>query len=105
MQAYQPSVFARDDTFFGVCQALGEDFGFNPTYLRVALCIPLLYAPVTVIAAYAIAGVVVALSRVLFPNPRIPVDANDTVWLHQPAAEPAPRRNDEVEEEMMAVAA
>ena len=31
------SIIARDDTLLGVCFALGEDFGFNPVYLRVPL--------------------------------------------------------------------
>ena len=35
MHAAQPSLFRRPDTFFGVCEALGEDFGFNPIFLRV----------------------------------------------------------------------
>ena len=27
----------RSYTFLGVCEAIGEDFGFNPNYLRVPL--------------------------------------------------------------------
>ena len=29
------SIIARDDTLLGVCQAIGEDFGFHPNFLRV----------------------------------------------------------------------
>ena len=65
------NVFARDDTFFGVCQALGEDLGFNPNYLRVAFALPLLYAPLATLAVYAALAVVVVLLRVLVPNPRV----------------------------------
>ena len=72
-QTFQPSVFARDDTFFGVCHALGEDFGFNPNYLRAALAVGLFWNPVAMVAAYAGAGLVVAATRWLYPNPRIPV--------------------------------
>ena len=64
------NVFARDDTFFGVCQAIGEDLGFNPNYLRIGFALPLLYAPVATLAAYAALAVVVILLRVLVPNPR-----------------------------------
>ncbi len=64
------NVFARDDTFFGVCQALGEDLGFNPNYLRVAFALPLLYAPLATLAVYAALAVVVVLLRLLVPNPR-----------------------------------
>ena len=64
------NVFTRDDTFFGVCQAIGEDLGFNPNYLRIGFALPLLYAPVATLAVYAALAVVVVLLRVLVPNPR-----------------------------------
>ncbi len=64
------NVFARDDTFFGVCQAIGEDLGFNPNYLRIAFALPLLYAPVATLAVYAALAVLVVLLRVVVPNPR-----------------------------------
>lgn len=47
----------RDDTLLGVCQALGEDFGFNPVYLRIALGVSLIVAPVAVVAGYLAAAV------------------------------------------------
>ena len=68
MQTAQPTLFARDDTFFGICEALGQDFGFNPLYLRATFAVFLLVAPVTVLAVYAGTGVVVGLSRLAFPN-------------------------------------
>ena len=64
------NVFARDDTFFGVCQAIGEDLGFNPNYLRVAFALPLLYAPMTTIGAYLGLALLVLLTRLVLPNPR-----------------------------------
>jgi phage shock protein C len=78
------NVFARDDTFFGVCQAIGEDLGFNPNYLRIAFALPLLYAPVTTLAVYAALAAVVVLLRLIVPNPRRapspqPEDAGDAV--------------------------
>lgn len=63
------SLFARDDTFFGVCQGLGEDLGFDPNILRLALAVPLFFNPVATIAGYAIAGVVVFAVRRLVPEP------------------------------------
>ena len=36
MQALPRNPFTREDTLFGVCEALGEDFRFNPLLLRVA---------------------------------------------------------------------
>lgn len=64
------NVFARDDTFFGVCQALGEDLGFNPNYLRIAFALPLLYAPVATLAVYFALAVVILTLRLVVPNPR-----------------------------------
>ena len=70
MQTAQPSLFAREDTFFGVCQGLGEDLGFNPLYLRLAFTLALFLNPVAALGGYAAAGVVVLAARLLFPNPR-----------------------------------
>ena len=55
----------RSDTILGVCEAIGQDFGFNPTYLRLAFIAPLFVAPVPAIAAYLGLGVVVAATRFL----------------------------------------
>ncbi len=70
MQTAQPSLLARDDTFFGVCQAIGDDFGFNPNWLRVALPLLLFFHPVATLAGYAAAGVIVFVTRWLYPEPR-----------------------------------
>ena len=78
-QTFQPSVFARDDTFFGVCHALGEDLGFNPNWLRAALAVGLFWNPVAMVAAYAAAGLVVAGTRWVYPNPRIPMPAEPQI--------------------------
>lgn len=77
MQSYQPAIFWREDTLFGVCEALGEDFRFNPSWLRAALAIGLLWSPLTMIYAYLGLAVLVLLTRLIAPNPR-------------PAARPAP---------------
>jgi phage shock protein C len=61
----------RDDTFLGVCQAIGDDFGFSPDWLRVLFGAGVLYSPLAAIAAYCALGVVVALSRIIAPNQRI----------------------------------
>ena len=64
------SLIRRDDTFLGVCQAIGEDFGFNPVYLRIAFAAPMLFAPLAAIAAYFALGAVVLVSRLLAPRPK-----------------------------------
>ena len=55
----------RSDTILGVCEAIGQDFGFNPTYLRLAFIAPLFVAPVPAIAGYLALGLVVAATRLL----------------------------------------
>ncbi len=62
------TLFARSDTFFGVCEAIGQDFGFNPNWLRVAFAVPLIYSPVLAIAAYIVVGLIVAASHFAFPR-------------------------------------
>jgi phage shock protein C len=102
MQTAQPSLFLRDDTFFGVCEALGEDFGFNPLFLRITFAVALIWNPVAVVAAYLGAGVVVAASRWLVPNARLAAAPQPSA----DAAHEAPMmNNDDVESEALAVAA
>jgi phage shock protein PspC (stress-responsive transcriptional regulator) len=68
MSTSQVSFLARDDTMFGVCEAIGEDFGFNPFYLRVLLAFLIFWNPVVVISAYIVAGVAIAALRWMVPN-------------------------------------
>ena len=102
MQDYQPSVIARDDTFFGVCHALGEDFRFPPNLLRLALALALFWNPAAAIGAYAGLGLIVGVSRWLVPNPRIPAEAAHFIE-SEPA--PAPEAREEAGEEPLPLAA
>lgn len=65
------NMFLRNDTIFGVCEALGEDFGFNPNYLRVALILPIFWFPTEVAITYAALGLVVLASRFLFKDNKV----------------------------------
>ena len=58
----------RNDTILGVCEAIGQDFGFNPLWLRLALIGPVFFAPMASIAAYLGLGVIVAATRYFAPN-------------------------------------
>jgi phage shock protein C len=58
----------RPDTFFGVCEAIGQDFGFNPLWLRLAFVPPVFFQPAYALAAYLALGLVVLASRLLFPD-------------------------------------
>ena len=53
----------RNDTILGVCEAIGQDFGFNPTWLRLAFIAPLFFAPIASVAGYLGLGIVVAATR------------------------------------------
>ena len=61
----------RSYTFLGVCEAIGEDFGFNPLFLRVPLGAIVVFSPWVAIATYLGLGLVVLASRLLFPAARV----------------------------------
>jgi phage shock protein PspC (stress-responsive transcriptional regulator) len=60
----------RNDTLLGVCEAIGEDLGFHANWLRVPLALALFWNAQFVIAGYLVAGVVIAVLRWIFPDPR-----------------------------------
>ena len=68
MQNETTNLFRRRDTFFGTCEAVGQDFGFNPLYLRLAFIAPLFFFPVQTFAAYFALGGIVYASRLFYPN-------------------------------------
>ena len=68
MQTVQPSLLTRPDTILGACEGIGEDFGFNPLYLRVALAVGLLVNPPVAVGTYAALALAVLVSRRVFPK-------------------------------------
>ncbi len=66
-QEDQVALPLRSHTILGVCEAIGEDFGFNPVLLRVPFAASVLWSPTSAIAAYLALGAVVLLSRLVFP--------------------------------------
>jgi phage shock protein C len=66
----EPALPWRSDTMLGVCEALGQDFGFNANYLRIALASLVLWDLYAAIGIYLALGVVVAVARWLAPAPR-----------------------------------
>ncbi|MFL6752761.1 MAG: PspC domain-containing protein [Sphingomicrobium sp.] len=60
----------RSHTILGVCEAIGEDFGFSPIFLRVPFAASVLVSPTMAIGAYLALGLVVLASRLLFPRPK-----------------------------------
>jgi phage shock protein C len=69
----------RNDTILGVCEALGQDFGFNPLWLRLAFIAPLFFVPLWTIAGYLGLGALVAVSRKLYPRTLAASPATDLV--------------------------
>jgi phage shock protein PspC (stress-responsive transcriptional regulator) len=69
-QVVQPALPLRTHNILGVCEAIGEDFGFNPVLLRVPFAASVLWSPMIAIGAYFAVGAVVLLSRLLFPQPK-----------------------------------
>ncbi len=91
MQRLSTSPLARHDTLLGVCQALGEDFGFNPVWLRLVLPVLLFMNPAATIGGYLAAGALVLGTRLLVPNPRIIIEVpeEESVPAAQHAEAPA----------------
>lgn len=67
----------RNDTILGVCQAIGQDFGFNPNWLRVALAAVMFFSPMAAFGIYFGLGAVVALTHWIAPDKA--VDASNMI--------------------------
>ena len=67
-QQNQVALPLRAHTILGVCEAVGEDFGFNPVLLRVPFAAAVLWSPTMTLAIYFALGAIVLASRVLFPR-------------------------------------
>lgn len=63
----EPPLPLRSDTFLGVCEAIGNDLGFNPNWLRIPFAALILWNPAVVVGVYLGLGCVVAAARWLFP--------------------------------------
>ena len=75
----------RAHTVLGVCEAIGEDFGFNPTWIRVPLAATVLINPLYAIIAYFVLGAVVLASRLVFPKAKVAVAGAQAVDVAAPA--------------------
>ena len=68
MPTSNTNLVLRNDTVLGVCEAIGQDFGFHPNWLRLTLASLFYFAPVAVIGTYLALGLVVALTRWIAPD-------------------------------------
>ena len=73
----------RNDTILGVCEAIGQDFGFNPIFLRLAFIAFLFFEPLNATLAYVGLGLVVAAIRYLVRDTK-----TGTASLSTPASRP-----------------
>jgi phage shock protein C len=64
----QTNLIMRNDTLLGVCQAIGDDLGFNPLLLRVPFAACLLLNPLLVVGTYFGLGALVFVSRWAYPS-------------------------------------
>ncbi|WBH17503.1 PspC domain-containing protein [Sphingomonas radiodurans] len=83
---------APKDNLLGICNALGEDFGFNPLWLRLVLGTAFVIQPVGVVIGYLALGLVVLVSRLAFPNARARKHEEPVIAL--PASQAAVEQDD-----------
>lgn len=70
MSRTQPSLPFRNDTVLGVCEGLGQDFGFHANWLRLAFALAFYASPTIVTGVYLGLGLLVATSRFVYPDHR-----------------------------------
>lgn len=79
VQSSEPALPLRSDTMLGVCEAIGQDFGFHPNWLRLALGSLVLWSPWAALGIYLGLGAIVALSRLVAPQRLVPAAENSHV--------------------------
>jgi phage shock protein PspC (stress-responsive transcriptional regulator) len=92
MQGDKGNLFTRDDTFFGVCEGLGEDLRIPSNLFRVAFALGFFFSPQGAIMVYAALGALVLFSRLVFPKPRVARKAAAPAVEVAPRAEPVTAR-------------
>ncbi len=68
MQLTRNSLSLRSDTMFGVCEALGQDFGISANWFRISFAFAVIYNLEYAVLAYAAIGALVLLSRLVYPS-------------------------------------
>lgn len=56
---------ASHDNLLGICHAIGETFGFNPIFLRLALLVGVALNAEASLIAYGVAGIAVFAAKLL----------------------------------------
>ena len=68
-------IFDRPETIFGVCEALGDDFGISGNWFRAAVFPLLVWQPLWTVVGYLVLAGIVLASRLIFPDVRADVAA------------------------------
>ena len=68
MTTTKTPVFERQAAIFGVCEALGEDFGISANWFRVALAPLMILSPLWTVVGYFLVGLLVMVTRLLWPD-------------------------------------
>jgi phage shock protein PspC (stress-responsive transcriptional regulator) len=100
----QGNLFTRPDTFFGICEGLGEDTRIPANAMRVGLAVLLFFNPPAAFIAYAAAGVLVLSTRLVFPNPRIKAEPTAQETAAEAPAPALPRHAAENQGEILLAA-
>lgn len=58
----------KKDNLFGICNAVGEDLGVNPLWLRLVFASTFIFDPVVVISSYFALGAFILFARIVFPR-------------------------------------
>ena len=85
-QENQVALPLRSHTILGVCEAIGEDFRFNPVFLRIPFAASVIYSPMLAVGVYLALGLAVLASRLLSPKSK-PVRAAPSQEQPEPANE------------------
>ncbi len=75
-QVDQVALPLRSHTILGVCEAIGEEFGFNPVYLRIPFAASVIYSPLMAIAAYLLLGLGVMTARLFIKDKPIAAEGS-----------------------------
>jgi len=65
-------IIDRAAPIFGVCEALGDDFGISANWFRASLAPLILWQPLWTVVGYFLVGALVLATRLIFPDVHAP---------------------------------
>ncbi|MEQ7872782.1 PspC domain-containing protein [Sphingomonas sp. ASV193] len=66
----RPRVHSHPETILGTCQAIGDDLGINPNWLRAAFGVALVWNIAAAVGAYLLLSLLVLVLRRAMPDER-----------------------------------